>query len=196
MIVCHDPRFVFLHVPRTGGTSFYAAVSAALPHAVILNGPTQLDTHRCAAEARRLWPDHQQIAVMRNPWTLTASIWRMCRQCAECATVNNVTPDDAGRVLAYGSLAFPDFVRRVIADGFFVPRGGFSTVYTDAGTRVFLYEADPYRRIGEMLGVKLNLPWLNHCDGEEGAIWDDDTLRLVGDRCRWDVERFGYRPPR
>lgn len=194
MIVCDEPCFVFVHAPRTGGHAFYEAASKALPHAAIVTGPTEHELHMSAAGARAMFPNHQQIVVIRNPWDVVGSLWRLCRYLAMLPAIENTTPENVGRFLVYGSIPFRDFVKQAVADAVFIPAGGFSTYYSDAETRVFLYGDDPYRKIGEFLHVTLDMPWVNHYDGD--VVWDDESLRIVGDQCRWDVERFGYRPPR
>lgn len=193
MIVCDEPRFVFVHAPRTGGHSFYEAVSKVLPHATIVTGPTEYDLHVSAADARARFPNHQQIVVIRNPWDVVGSLWRLSTYFATLPEIENTSAENVGRFLIYGSIPFRDFVRQAAADSVFIPAGGFSTYYSDAETRVFLYEDDPYRRIGEFLHVSLDMPWVNHYDGD--VVWDAESVRIVGEQCHVDVERFGYRPP-
>lgn len=195
MIVCDNPRFVFIHTPRTGGIAFYDAVRRRLPQARVIEGPTGYDTHMPARAAREQYPDHPQITVMRSPWQIVASLYRMFRAWCDKGIAPCVNDEEKSWIYALGGQDFGGFVRQAVAESRPIPNGGFSVEFTEPGTRVFQYHDRPYERIAAVLGIRLGMLRLNGFLPDLPIPWTPALIELVGRQCRWDVERFGYLPP-
>ena len=69
MNVCYEKEFIFLHVPRTGGTSIRKSLGSSCELIV------QAGDHEDMADIRRvigrnssIWQDYVKFAFVRNPW--------------------------------------------------------------------------------------------------------------------------------
>ena len=189
---CLDPPFVFLHVPRTGGIAFYRALREQMPRAVVLDAHGG-ETHMSFREAQNRWPMLPKICVMRSPWEIYASCYRLHQH---YATLDLMPPQLAGDERLFrmvGRLTFRDWVNTMIATGHLNPPGGFSVRYCGSRVLVLQYDRRPYQRLAEMLGVRLVLPRVN--GGWKHPRWTRELIDQVGRYCWMDIERFGYEPP-
>jgi hypothetical protein len=77
-MVSHSRRFIFLHIPKTGGTSVSKALSR---YGVALQGPKNCDSvyfkHAYARDLKRMLGDEYdryfKFTIVRNPWDWVAS---------------------------------------------------------------------------------------------------------------------------
>jgi hypothetical protein len=86
--VLHAYRCVFVHIPKTAGSS----IAEALDRLPLRNGPEhpRIDTpkHAKARELRRIlgrrrWDDYFSFAIVRNPWDLMVSCYEWWLQKAD-----------------------------------------------------------------------------------------------------------------
>lgn len=75
MILSTNPKFLFLHIPKTGGSSMQEALYhfldfeyAGISHATLLNYKHYLD--------KDLYDSLFKFTTIRNPWDLQVSCWR------------------------------------------------------------------------------------------------------------------------
>jgi hypothetical protein len=183
MIVFHEQQIVYLHVPRTGGTSLSTVVEAQVPGAQWIGGPAPLE-HMPAHVARKLFPQHRFVAVIRNPWDVVRSAF--CGLCALAAT----EPDWRGmwhdraefdRMVRYYRLGFGGFTRQLVTDDFFslYGCGGFSRMFADERTILLRYEQDPYRQLGTLVGVHLDLPYELPSRTDIKVHWTDNERSVI-----------------
>ncbi|MFC3569596.1 sulfotransferase family 2 domain-containing protein [Paracoccus simplex] len=211
MIVSHRHRYVFVHIPKTGGTSLTLALEARVGRDDIILSDTPKGRNRRrrvkgAAARGRLWK-HSTLAdieglvapellagylpftLVRNPWARAASYHRWLR---------GQSFDHASVRLAK-SLGFADFLRAPLTQRqLSVPARHYLT--GSAGERPGLYLrlerlGDDLPALERHLGFSLRpLPHENRSgNGDWRASYDADSAALVARLAAEDIARFGYR---
>lgn len=215
MIISPGRRYIFVHIPKTGGTALALALEARAMKDDILIGDTPKAKRRrrrvqaLAPKAQgRLWkhatladidgllpPDEfarmRVFTIVRNPWERMASYWFWLREQAF----------DHEAVRLARTLPFPDFIRHPAIAGPFAAWPAAAYVTTAAGEErcdLFLRHerlAADAALLGEMLGMRLpTLPVVNR--SARPADWrrlyraaDVDHLARLAAA---DIARFGY----
>lgn len=193
MVVCDDPPFVFLHVPRTGGSSAALAIKKAFPQAIIYNQTSAL-THMGAVEAADNYGcDRVYLTIMRSPWELTASLYSLFAHWAAAPKQPNWWGGDEPHAAAQLSkLSFAEFVQRTTELQLYRPPGGWSVKYCPQYVHVFQFGHKPYDGIGQLLGKSLNPP--NYNGGWGHPKYDEQSVNTIASYDKCDIERFGYAP--
>lgn len=212
MIISRGRGYVFVHIPKTGGTSLALALESRAMRDDILVGDTpkarrrrrRLDGVRTRG---RLWK-HSMLAdieglvsaqdldglfaftLVRNPWDRLVSYYRWLRaQRFDHEAVRLARDLDFA-----GFLAHPHTQASLRA----APYGRYMT---DARGRE---RADLYIRLERFdedaaplfahLGFRFELPRVNASDRDRDwrGYYSDETAALVGDLCAEDIGRFGY----
>lgn len=214
MIVSPSRGYIFVHIPKTGGTSLALALEARAAADDILIG----DTPKARARRRRLagvrtagrlWK-HARLAdieglvsreaiaaafvftLVRNPWDRVASYyhWLRGQRFAHPAVAIARQTDFAG------FLAHPHTQASLSAETFgaYVTDGA-GREHCDLWLRLERLEED-VARLESRLGLRLApLPHANASDRPRDwrPLYTDATAALVGRLCAADIARFGYR---
>jgi hypothetical protein len=213
MIVSPGRRFVFVHVPKTGGTSLALAYEARARPDDILIGDTpkaRRRRHRLAGvqTAGRLWK-HSRFAdiaglipeddlaaarvvtLVRNPWDRVASYWAWARtQDFDHPAVQAARALDFGGFLADPAVAASLRAHPVSA----YLRDPQGRVRLDLALRLEHLPED-LPRLESLLGIPLApLPRANPSDwgGDRRAFYTVSTRDRVAELCAEDIARFGY----
>lgn len=212
MILSRGRRYLFIHIPKTGGTSMALALEGRAMRDDLMLGDTPKARQRrgrlAGAEARgRLWK-HSTLAdldgvvtaeelpglfvftMVRNPWDRAVSYYHWLR----------AQGFDHPAVARAKALDFAAFLAEPATRAAFRASPARSYV-TDAGgaERCDLYirlehlEADA-APLWDHLGFRLALGRENASDrgGDYRAFYDDTTAALIAEDCREDIARFGY----
>lgn len=209
MLVSYEKNFLFIHVPKTGGTSMRAVLQQ---HA---HQPEQRPTNRCLEKlgisVNHLLGDyrdyrfrtHERICVVasrlphgvfdrlfkfgfvRNPWDLLPSMYKFIRK-----------NEQHKRHRVVSKMSFPEFVsfaaskriakqKRLIA-----ARDG--TILLDFVGKFERLNED-YRVIADRLGLDVRLPHLNRTKQSDYVdFYNESTIEGVRKTFRDDIEAFGY----
>lgn len=212
MILSRGRRYLFIHIPKTGGTSMALALEARTMKDDLMLGDTpkaRQRRHRLAGAqaAGRLWkhstlsdldgvvgpPELETLFVftmVRNPWDRLVSYYHWIKG------QRFAHPHVA---LAAGS-DFAGFVSDASVMGAFRAAPARSYV-TDRDSReccnlfVRLEHLDTdLRPLEAHLGFALHLPHINASARAPGyrSMYDDRTAGLVAQACAEDIARFGY----
>ncbi|MDF0596114.1 sulfotransferase family 2 domain-containing protein [Psychromarinibacter halotolerans] len=212
MIISHGRRFVFVHIPKTGGTSLSLALEARAMKDDILIGDTPKAKQRRGrlkgVQTRgRLWK-HSTLAdidglvspqeldemfvftLVRNPWDRMVSYYHWLQ----------TQEFDHSAVRLAKRVPFPDFVRHPTTQMAFASSSAASYV-TDATGRE---RCDAFVRLEHLktdlvpveshLGFALDVPYFNASNRARDyrTYYDTDLTEIVGSLCRHDRKRFGY----
>ena len=213
MIISPGRGYIFVHIPKTGGTAMALALEARAMKDDILIGDTPKALRRrrrlaALTPAGRLWkhstladidgvlpPDQiaamQVVTLVRNPWDRLVSYYHWLR----AQTFAHPAVDLAGR------LSFADFLRDPSTQAS-IAAHPFTHYITDVTGRChdahmirlehFDQDAAPF---AAQLGVPLVLPRANASarDRDFRRYYTDDTAAIVARICAADIARFGYR---
>ena len=211
MPVSHELRCIFIHIPRTGGTSIERALGMfrdwkvenreaifGLIQSRDLQGKvsiTQFLQHASAREVRDLLPpqcaNYFSFAFVRNPWDRMVSIF--------CHKDPNLAMCLAAAGIDLQSLSFDQFLGTARAFGHvhLVPQTKF--IYDDRGAcfvdflgRFEHLERD-FAAVTQHLRIDAELSWHNRSThGDYRQYYDDRRRQLVAELYREDIEAFGY----
>ena len=213
MIISRGRRYIFVHAPKTGGTSLALALEARAMKDDIMLGDTPKAARRRrrvrdVASAGRLWKHstlrdieglvtHDEMAeffvltLVRNPWDRLVSYYHWLR----------AQKFDHVAVRVAGEVDFPGFLRhRVIRQSLREhPYGSY--VQDKAGLDL----CDLYVRLEHLasdlapfqahLGFELGpLPHTNRSDRQWDyrGYYSDEDAEIVAETCAEDIARFAY----
>ena len=201
-MISDSHRFIYVHIPRTGGTSVEIALAACS------RSPVAMTAHQCtvlphkhatAAELRAIvgaeWERYFRFSVVRNPCARMASDYYFFQQ-AGPALYPEFSPRERALTDAALRLDFNQWLREGAEvlnlcqlDYLTDERG---VVIVDHVCRLETL-ADDFARVCRRLGVTAALPRLNTVRRPPTAeVYDDQSVRLIERWCAADIERFGY----
>ena len=207
MIISRKRSYVFVHIPKTGGTSLTAALEdrAAADDILIgdtpkakrrrgrlsaLNAPGRLWKHSTLGDVDGLYPENAFVFTMvRNPWDRVVSYyhWLRDQRFDHPAVVTAQAKDFAGFLHDPGIQAA-------------VQRNSYVSYVRDALGRdrcdLFARLEHPadLAPLWEHLGFELSIPHLNRSDRDADwrVYYDAERFDIVAKIAAEDIARFGY----
>lgn len=178
MIINHERKYIFVHVPKTGGNSIYDVLGTQSPGG----------SHQKAKHKKAKYPDYFTFGFVRNPWDRMVSLYHFCAQKPKShrgyrpefarqgfrETLLNTKRTgvlmDTGQIDAWSYLEGCDFV------------GRFERFQKD------------FDYICEIIGVgKTNLKKMNASIHDHyTTYYDDETIEFVAKTHATTIERFNY----
>ncbi len=208
MLLSHDHQFLFIHIPKTAGTSIRVSLSPYASHPETLwenrllssigihvnhVGPwkrKRFRPHCCALDVQRNVPADVfdglfKFVFVRNPWDLLVSLYNFIPSRPNHRYQKHVA-----------SLSFSDFVdewtqRREILQSRWIQDGKRELLVDYVG----YFENIPhdFGVVCDQIGVKVPLPRDNrsvHADYRD--LYSDRLKNLVASRLAEDIEFLGY----
>ena len=212
MIISRARRFIFVHIPKTGGTAFTLGYEGRAGRDDILIGDTPKARQRAGRwkgvkTAGRVWKhstladvvglvtaeeieQFQTVTMVRNPWDRLVSYYHWLR-------VQGFANPAVGLSKAldfHGFLNHPQTMTavRLWPYGAYVRRGD-GTEKPSIFIRLEHY-TDDAAPVEAHLGFRLPLRLANESDRERDwrRYYSQADADLVGELCRDDIARFGY----
>lgn len=211
MIISRGRKYIFVHIPKTGGTSLALALEArAMKDDMMLGDtPKAVKRRRRLKEvqaAGRLWK-HATLSdieglvtaeeidafftftMVRNPWDRLVSYYYWLRmQSFDHAAVR------LAKALDFQSfLAHPSTRKSINA----APYSSYMRLKRQEVESCFIrleHFQEDAQPLFEHLGFALDLPHSNASERQADyrGYYGDDTAKLVADLCAEDIVRFGY----
>ncbi len=196
-------RFVFVHIPRTAGTSVETALA---PYARGEIGFTAHDNtvlahkHSTAAELRDLvgpeiWRRYFTFSIVRNPWARMFSDYCFFRDVAP-SLMPRFNPVERHLTVMAAGHAFDGWLRAcadhldIAQSGYLVDAGG--ALLVDFVARFEDIGAD-FARVCRVLDVDVALPCVNRTrHGDYRLAYTPETATLVARYAADDIARFGH----
>ena len=209
MIISPKRRFVFVHIPKTGGTSFMRAYEdrAAADDILIgdtpkarrrkarldaLTAPGRLWKHSTLRDAGDLVPEDAFVCTLvRNPWDRLVSYYHWLR----------VQRFDHPAVARAKALDFKAFLRDPLIRH--AEAANPATRYVtraDGALRcdafIRLEHPEDFAPVWDHLGFRLTIPHLNRSERlrDWRGYYGDEEIEIVAELAADDIARFGYSP--
>jgi len=212
MLVSFEKSFLFIHVPKTGGTSMRAVLQrhAHKPQARPANQwlerfgisvnhllgnykDYRFRTHeRIDVVAKRMPNDVFdrlfKFGFVRNPWDLLPSLYRFILKNKAHKRHGIVSKMRFGEFIEYAAAKNIADQKRLIA----ASNGEHLLDFVGRFERL----AEDYQFVSQQIGLKLSLPHLNRTEGKSlSEYYDAQSIRTVQKAYRGDLDAFDY-PPR
>lgn len=183
MIISQSPKVIFIHIPRTGGTT--------LRH--LFGFP--LVGHQCYAKTLKAtmseddWKSYFKFTIVRNPWDRTVSMYFYSKTIPGRVAVDETFPQWLGRT--YGKSA-DSFQNQFYSNWFRDHTGEF---LVDNIFKYENYETD-VRKIADQFALTpsdMPLPHINKTEREHYSVYYDAASKdIVANMYGKDIEFFGY----
>ncbi len=207
MIISPKRRFAFVHIPKTGGTSFMRAYEDRAAADDILIGDTPKARRRKKrleglVVPGRLWKhsrlvdvgdlvsqDYFVCTLVRNPWDRKVSYYHWLKD----------QSIDHPAVTRAKALDFKSFLRDPYVQT--AERNSPAVSYVtrpdgviQCAAFVRLEHPEDFAPVWEHLGFELSIPHLNRSERTRDwrAYYDDEDIEIVAKLAADDIARFGY----
>ncbi len=190
MLISTSHRFLFVHVPKTGGTSMENALAPFSRS----HKEWGLEQHSSALEAKEklgtLFGLLHKIAVIRNPWDLEVSLFHYNRKMLRMGHPNSVWKRD---------YEFPEFIRhRALIRRM---HGGQWRFLFDLRGRLLVDQILRFESLSEdfqdfcrRVGLEITLPHDNSSGhAHYSEYYDEETRDMVAQYADKEIREFGYR---
>ncbi len=214
MIVSPKQRFVFVHNPKTAGTSIQQALT---PYSNIVQRSIyqkmrfrltrksvfpdwryrHYHKHMKASEAMRLipekvWDSFFTFGFVRNPFDRQVSLYLYTQRTSTTKSHKVVSKLDSFKEYVYALINEPLFQenRTVFQKTYFTDENG-NTMVNFIGRYENLLKDIQF--IERKIGILIDLPWELKSDRKPyRAYYDNETRRLVEEYVRPDLDEFDY----
>ena len=209
MLVSFEKSFLFIHVPKTGGTSMRAVLQRhahkpqlrpanrylerlgiSVNHLLGSYKDYRFRTHeRADIVAKRLPNDVFdrlfKFGFVRNPWDLLPSLYRFILKNEKHKRHGIVSKMQFGEFVEYAAAKNIANQRRLIA----TPAGEPLLDFVGRFERL----AEDYQFVSDQIGLQIPLPHLNRTESRSlSDYYDDQSINRVQQAYRGDLEAFGY----
>jgi len=208
MLLSRQYRFVFIHPPKTAGTSLKQALApyADLYPLDLVEGTEiedyvkktfVLPNHFTLAQAERTlkldMSGYLRIASVRNPWTRYASLYQFFRRIGSHPTS-----------IFCNVHTFPQFMELLVRGIFPGDTRNQFAFLADSERRVRYdvlvrheHLAADVQNLSDRLGIALNMEHIHRNPAPEkyAAMYNDRARQLVADYCAQEIETLRYRYP-
>ena len=212
MIISRARRFIFVHVPKTGGTALSLAYEARAAKDDILIGDTPKARKRAARwkgvkTAGRIWKhstlsdvvglitpdeieDFQTVTLVRNPWDRLVSYYHWLR-------VQSFAHPAVGQARTHDFSGFLNLPQTVAAFRLW-PYGAYLRRPDGSETPSLFIRLEHYAEdatpLAAHLGFRLDLPRANASNRPRDwrPFYSDADAALLADLCAEDIARFAY----
>ena len=204
MIISDQKQFIFVHIPKTAGSSIQSALSEygiekprsktsrLLRHFNLPNDYQQFrfTLHSTLADAQKKMPNdvfqrYKKVAFVRNPWDRMVSSYAY--------KIHGTKDKKRTRDDDFETFLQTEFKRKKIQQVEYLQNSGGKLECDFIGR--FENLAEDYQKLGEVLGIELPaLPTLNKSKGRSDYrdYYNDATKALIAKHYQDDIDFFEY----
>ena len=210
MLISHKHKFVFIHFPKTAGTSITSALEPYCdkPEDILFNrmlstvginvnwfiGPSSWRRgrkHSSASQVKIMLPENTfneyfKFAYVRNPWALLVSYYHFIKgdkAAKRSSRINNMSGFD--EYLLY------EIKRNKFSQSKFLVDSEGSLLVDYVGR--FENLVQDYETICSRIGIPSDIPHKKKSTHQDyRSYYNDDTAQLVADHWAEDIRRFNY----
>lgn len=133
----YSNKFIFIHIPRTGGTSLEEMFGGLPTVSKLLHD----NKHAPASVAKSfidpsIWREATKFTIYRDPWKITCSWYKHLLSMRD--RLQDSTAEFREYCLRVSSLTFNEYLKQEIFSGEFVRQGGYLSHYLDCDKEQFL----------------------------------------------------------
>ena len=182
-----NQRGIFIHIPKVAGTSICRALGNYAPRMILQHGTASF-VRQILGENE--WKRFFSFAFVRNPWERHVSWYLYCKK--EFGVTCNFTQYIEQNI----TLIVPVMSIDVITSGYwsqqlYVEQDGKQVV--DFVGR-FEHLKEDFEYVCSQLGVKAELTHSNKSpEYNYREFYTDKTAEILADRCKWEINKFGYK---
>jgi len=182
MIIDHDKKYMFLHVPKTGGTS--------IGKTLIKNGAHRIAMHWTASQAMSNLRNHKEyfiFAFIRNPYTRIASWYHYLKRENKKGRKKNRI-DNPGTFKEF-LMKYPDPKGRWSRE---IWLNQFDFLNSKMDIHVFKFEQIGlvWKGFAEKYNIKDELPHHKKQDYDIDSLYSEETKRIVRFKFSRDLKEF------
>lgn len=210
MIICENPKTIFIHNQKTAGMSISGFMLENLSNAKQL-----LETHSYAEDGialvgRENWNQYYSFGFVRNPWSRLVSWYSMMMEMTPHKRNNPTKTNELWNYVKQNSSSFKEFVENCtkevtdVRDGYEYRKSFTRNQYdyfTDREGKIAVDFIGRFERLQEdfekvLTDLKLPryvLPVINASKKKDyRSYYDEKTIKIVGNRFEKDIKYFGY----
>lgn len=198
----NDPKIIFIHIPKTGGSS----VEHFMHRAKLNKRDGKVGQHSTLSDVKELYgdsiADYHIFTIHRNPWDRILSLYLMNYK------HNNfnfpLVPEIKGRRY----VSFPDFYKTITphhthAEDFFHYMEVDGIIPNQLQLLDFNNIEEEFTQYWKSIGREMPIPFphvninTRATDGlRDYLISDPEFIDIISDRYAREIEYFGYTPPK
>jgi len=185
-MISHQKKFIFTHIPRTGGTSVEFVIEKYVEY-------HKRHNERIRFIPRKYVKEYTNFSIIRNPWDRIVSIYEYGLQIHK------------GKYPIWCDMPFQEWVKnglkvnkraRVMKqiwsqlDWICDKRGN---ILVD---NLFRFEDlnNEWKKIKKLLSINDDLPYLNSTKRDNyKSYYDDESIKVIEKLCKDDIKHFGYK---
>ena len=206
-------KFLFVHIPKTGGTSIKRAlIDYANNNLMKFDGEVVTDICRrykphgiLHKDAVTLYKDYFKFTFVRNPWARHASLYKWIKKRKANPLISKFTFSEYVKSITGGELlkikhyttksqlSFIHKKKKKKIESYY-SKGGEDKVLVD---KVFKYEniLEDFETIKNILKLDSDLTLPHYKDAgkyDYREMYNSETIELIKNHCRRDIETFEY----
>ena len=187
MIISHEHKFIFIHIPKTGGASMTQTVAKNYPDSLIWSNnpafgdpPPFLKTHEKTVNVKKYllrdnlnWGEYFKFCTVRNPWARAVSYYFFQFK---------------------NQMKFNDFIKeKKDVQSNWITDGIDGEIMVDYVMKLENLQED-FDTVCDKIGIPhQQLPHKNKSSHKHYTeYYDDETREIVAQKYAQDIERFGY----
>jgi hypothetical protein len=203
-MISHKHKFIFVHIPKTAGTTITSSLEAFCEILPMEDRTSPYYFHKTATETHEYfvsqnwnYSDYFKFAFVRNPWDRTVSLYHYLNKRYKRLLERDALHEDTYCKQIANINSFNDFIGNIDK---FIP-SSYEKYYMVNGTIAvnFIGKLENLQEDFNIVCDKIGIPQqkLPHKNSTKhnhySEYYDDATKQIVAEKYAKDIEYFGYK---